>query len=221
MLAKDLISDVVPAIRTSDKGKDALHWMEIFKVSHLPIVNEKELLGLISENDIYDLNKPNTPIGNHKLNLINPFVYDEQHVYEVIEMVSRLKITVIPVLDKKNNYLGVIILQDLLQCFAKITAVENRGGIIVLEMNITDYSLSEISQIVESNGAKIVSLYISTPVDSYKMFVTIKVNTMDINSILKTLERYNYNISATFSENDEMGDFYQKRLDSLLNFLNI
>ena len=124
MLAIDLISDVIPAIKTSDKGKDALHWMEIFKVSHLPVVNDNELLGLVAEEDIYDQNKPEEAIGNHKLKLTKPFVFDYQHVYEVIEIVSRLKITIIPVVDKKNKYLGIITLHDLMQSFAKITAVE-------------------------------------------------------------------------------------------------
>ncbi|MBN2683542.1 MAG: CBS domain-containing protein [Bacteroidales bacterium] len=221
MLASHLISDVIPAIKTSDSGKDALHWMEIFRVSHLPVVNDKNLLGVISDNDIYDLNNPEEPIGNHNLNLFNPYVFDYQHVYEVIEMVSRLKLTVVPVIDRRQDFLGVITLHDLMQSFAKITAIDNRGALIVLEMNINDYSLSEISQIVESNGAKIVSLYVSTPQDTMKLEVTLKINQTEAVSILKTFERYNYTIKASFMDTNEMEDFYKDRYDSLMNFLNI
>lgn len=221
MLASHLISDVIPALKTSDSGKDALHWMEIFRVSHLPVVNDKNLLGLVSDNDIYDLNNPEEPIGNHGLNLFNPYVFDYQHVYEVIEMVSRLKLTIVPVINKRKDFLGVITLHDLMQSFAKITAIENRGALIVLEMNMNDYSLSEISQIVESNGAKIVSLYVSTPEDTMKLEVTLKINQTEIVSIIKTFERYNYTIKASFMETNELEDFYKDRYDSLMNFLNI
>ena len=105
MLAKDLISDEIPALRTSDTAVEALNWMEVFRISHLPIVNNKEFLGLISESDIFDVNKPEEPIWNHQLSLLKPFVKYDQHIYEVIEAVSRLKLTVVPVLDYENNYL--------------------------------------------------------------------------------------------------------------------
>lgn len=96
MLAKFLISDIVPSLRTSDTGLKALNWMEVFRVSHLPIVNNEEFLGLISDTDIYDLNMADEPIGYHRLSLFRPYVLHEQHVYEVIEVLSRLK------LDRKS-----------------------------------------------------------------------------------------------------------------------
>ena len=73
MLAKDLISDVIPALKTSDSGQKALYWMDIFRISHLPIVNNKDFLGLISDKDIYDINMAEEPIGNHSLSLFSPY----------------------------------------------------------------------------------------------------------------------------------------------------
>ena len=121
MLAKDLISDIVPGLRTSDSGLTALNWMEVFRISHLPIVNDKELLGLISDADIYDLNMAEEPIGNHVLSLVSPSVNYNQHIYEVINLISRHKLTVVPVLDDQSNYLGIITLHDLLHNFAHLT----------------------------------------------------------------------------------------------------
>ena len=98
MLAKDLISDIVPVIRTSETGLKALNWMEIFRVSHLPVVNNEDFLGLISDTDIYDLNKAEEAIGAHPLSLIRPYVYANQHIYEVIDLVSKFNLTIVPVL---------------------------------------------------------------------------------------------------------------------------
>ncbi|MCA1747243.1 MAG: CBS domain-containing protein [Bacteroidales bacterium] len=113
MLAKNLISDVVPALKTSDTGEQALTWMEIFRVKHLPIVNHHQFLGLISDQDIYDLNDIAQSIGNHELSLNRPYVEDTQHIYEVIEVLSRLKLSLVPVLNAESNYLGVITQEDL------------------------------------------------------------------------------------------------------------
>ncbi len=155
MIAKDLLSELIPPLKTSDTGNQALQWMEIFRISHLPIVNEKELLGLISDSDIFDLNSPDEPIGNHQLSLTTPYVFEDQHIFEVVEKVAENKLTLIPVLNNKKEYIGPITLQDLLSGLAKVTNVEKHGAIIVLEMNIRDYSLVQLSQIVESEEAKI------------------------------------------------------------------
>ena len=94
MLAKELISAVVPSLTTSDSGADALNWLEVFRVSHLPLVTNRVFLGLISDSDIYDLNKADEPLGNHPLSYAAPYVFEHQHIYDVIEVASRLKVRV-------------------------------------------------------------------------------------------------------------------------------
>lgn len=221
MLARNLISDVVPALKTSDTGEHALNWMEIFRVKHLPIVNHQQFLGLISDQDIYDLNDPFTAVGNHELSLNRPFVLDNQHIYEVIEIISRLKLTLVPVLSEDANYLGVVTQEDLTREFANLSAMQHPGGIIVLEMNDNDYSLTEISNIVESNNARILSLYVSNHPESRKMSVTLKINSTDISAIIQTFNRYNYTISASYMTSKDLDEFYQDRFDEFLNYLNV
>ena len=221
MLAKDLISDVVPVIRTSETGTKALNWMEIFRVSHLPVVNNEDFLGLISDTDIYDLNRPDEPIGAHPLSLLRPYVVENQHVYEIIDLVSRLNLTVVPVLNQEKQYIGCITLHDLIARFSEITAASEPGGIIILEMNIHDYSLIEIANIVESNEVKILSLYVSNHKNSTKINVTIKLNSTNLSGLFQAFERYNYTIKASFSDSDELNRFYQDRYDSFMNYLDV
>lgn len=221
MLAKDLISDVVPALRTSDTGLKALSYMDIFRISHLPIVNNTEFLGIISDRDIYDLNMAEEPIGNHTLSLTRPFVIFNQHIYEVIELAARLELTVIPVLDEKNSYLGVINQNDLLKYIADLIAVKQPGAIIVLELNTNDYSLSQIAQIVEGNDAKILSVYISSPDNSTKLEVTIKINKTDMSSVIQTFNRYNYNIKASYLENDQLAHMLDDRYELFMRYLSV
>ncbi len=220
MLAKDLISDEIPSLRTSDTAVEALNWMEVFRISHLPIVNNEEFLGLISDADIFDLNNPNEAIGNHKLSLLRPSVRHNQHIYEVMEVAARLKLTIIPVLDEQNKFLGVVQMRELLHYFSQLSAIEKPGGIIVLEIAQSDYSMTEISQIIESNNAKILSMYINTQTESTKLEVTIKVNVTDITPIIQTFNRYEYSIKASFMEYDEQDDLYNERYDLFMRYLN-
>ncbi|MFP4041153.1 MAG: CBS domain-containing protein [Bacteroidales bacterium] len=220
MIATDIISDEMPSVKTSDTGLEALNWMTFFKVSHIPIVNNKIFLGLLSENDIYELNNPEEPIGNHNISLHKAFVLPTQHIYEILEIASRLKLTVIPVVSESNEFIGIIKLTDLIHEFAKVSAIEKPGGIIVLEVHVNDYSVSEISQIIESNNAKVLSLYIHTIPDSVRIEVHIKVNVSDITSILQTFNRYEYEVKASHLEMDKHDDLYNSRYELLMRYLN-
>jgi acetoin utilization protein AcuB len=221
MIAKDLISEVIPTLKTSDLGQTALNWMEIFRVSHLPIVNNQDFIGLISDADIYDMNKPDEPIGNHELTLFKPYVEAEQHIFEVIGLASRLKLSVVPVLDSNNHFKGVITTSDLIRHIAGISSLDQPGGIIVLELVERDYSLSQIAQIVEGNNVKILSMYITSPPESTKLEVTLKVNTTELVSVIKTFERYNYEVKTWVTTSDSMDRFYSERFDHLMKYLNI
>ncbi|MCK4922336.1 MAG: CBS domain-containing protein [Bacteroidales bacterium] len=220
MLAKDLMSDVVPALKTSDTGSQALSWMDIFRISHLPIVNNREFLGLISDKDIYDLNMAEEAIGSHSLSLFGPYVFVDQHIYEVIELASRLKLSVIPVLDRRKNYKGLITINDLVEHFADLSALKHPGGILILEVNQNDYSLTEISQIVESNDAKILSLYISSSDSTTLLDITVKINRTDLSAVIKTFERYEYNIKASYLKDAEEEELYQDRYELFMKYLN-
>ena len=207
-------------LKTSDTGKTALSWMEDYKLSHLPIVNDEEFLGLISELDIYELNKFDEPLGNHTLSLINPYVYNYQHIFDVLKLVNFLGLTLIPVLDDKKRYIGSITLQTLLSKTAELLSLDNPGGVIVLKMSINDYSLTEIANIVESNDVKILSVTVINQPESTEIDVVIKLNSIEFNSVIQTFERYNYSVNAIFDEkydDDEIRDHY----DSLMKYLNV
>lgn len=221
MIAQHLLSEVVPPLRLTDSGQKALNWMEIFRISHLPVVDGKRLIGVISDKIIYDLNIIEQPIGDYSDHLLSPFIRANQHIYEVFLAISNQKLSAIPVLDIYENYLGVITISDLAQRFASLVAVQEPGGVIVLEINSIDYSLSQIAQIVEGNEAKILSFYVSPEVDSTRMKITLKINKVDLSAVIQTFVRYDYNIVAVYMDNSEIKSMYDDRLDQLMKFMNI
>ncbi len=221
MIAKNLLSEVVPSLRSTDSGQKALNWMEIFRISHLPVVDGKELIGLISDKIIYDLNIIDKPVGDYVEHLLSPHVHINQHIYEVFSAISVLKLSAVPVLDLHHEYCGVITVFDLAQKFADLVAVREPGGVIVLELNSIDYSLSQIAQIVEGNDAKIMSFYISHEEDSKMMDVTLKINIVDLSSIIQTFVRYDYNIKAVYMDESIIQNLYDDRYDQLMKFMNI
>jgi CBS domain-containing protein len=167
------------------------------------------------------MNQPEEPIGNHELTLLKPYVTTDQHLFEVIGLASRLKFSVVPVLDINNHYKGLITTNDLIRNIAGISSMDQPGGIIVLEMIERDYSLSQIAQIVESNNVKVLSMYITSPKESTRLEVTLKVNTTDLLSLIRTFERYNYDVKTWVTTNDSIDRFYFERFDLLMKYLNM
>jgi len=221
MIAKHLITGSIPPLKTSDTGAYSLNQMEEFKLSHLPIVNEIDFLGVISESEILANNEMNQPIGSYRLLLNQAYVTENQHLYEVMKVFASLKLTMVPVVNDKNQYQGMITMSSLCQHLAEMTSINNPGGIIVLEINNNDYSLSEIARIVESNDAKVLSLYITSHPDSTKMEIVLKINRIDIGPVLQTFFRYNYIVKASWSDEDAYNEDLRERFDSLMNYLNI
>jgi acetoin utilization protein AcuB len=220
MKAIELISRNISSLKTSDTGSRALRLMNEYHVSHLPIVNENQLLGLISEEDILNAHGEDDPIGSLPLSYLRPFIHDHEHLFEVLKVATEFRLTVIPVIDKEENYLGIITRDALLNYFAAQTDMLEPGGIIVLELNLKDYTLSEITRIIESNDAKILCMFTGSNYNSNKMELTIKVNQTDLQSIIAGLNRYNYVVKETFQE-AEYFDNLKERYDSLMNYLNI
>ena len=219
MLAKTLISKTIVPLKTSDTGEFALGSMSDYNVNHFPIVNNQQLLELISDQDIMDSDIAEA-IGSYSLALTQAHVQDDEHLYEVMRLLSEHQLTVIPVVDEDNNYVGVITQGDLIKFFADTGSFSEPGSIVVLEIVKSDYSMAEISQIVESEGGVILSSFITTNSDAFLIDVTIKINKPEVQHIIATFERFNYKIKASFLE-AQFTDSLKERYDLLMPYLNI
>lgn len=220
MLAQELISNDIVPLKLADTGMLALSLMEEYKTTHLPVVSDGHLFGLLSEADVYSHNQFEEPIEDHLISLGSVSANPSQHIFEVLELIHNHKLSLLPVIDDNNRYLGSILLNELIVNLTKITGITNPGGVIILEMNVHDYSLSEIARIAESNNIKIINSFVNSFDDSTKIEVTIKLNSVDIDAVLQTFVRYGYQIKASFTETD-LNDNMNDRYDSLMNYLNI
>ena len=220
MRADQLITEMIPPLKFTETGDRALAWMNEFRVSHLPVVDKNDYIGLISEDEIYDMPDPSQPLASHFKNLPKPFVYSNRHVYDIMKVISDHKITVVPILDENNEYIGCTDLLHLMTRITAINSVTEAGGILVLEMNEHDYSLTQIARIVEENNAKVLSSYITSIPESTQIQVTLKINTDDLERIIRTFMRYDYTIAATF-DRGEFQENLKQRYDELMKYINL
>lgn len=219
MIAENLISTAVLPLRTSDTGKLALASMERFNVRHLPIVNDRQLLGVVCEEDIL-IHNIQDAVGTYSLSLDRVFVQQSDHVYDLIRLLAEHQLTIIPVVDNEGDYLGMVSLEDVLNYLARTAAFREPGSIVVLEFQQRSYSLSEVARLVEAEGASLLSAFVTSQPNDFLVEVTLKINRKDIHSIIHAFNRFGYVIKAAF-HGDEQQESLQERLDALMSYLNV
>lgn len=221
MIAEDLINHMIPPLKGSDDAHKAVVWMEEFRCHQLPVVEDGNLLGFISEEIILEENDIEKKVKDFHLIGRNCTAQLDSHFYDILRVASEHKLQLVAVLNPDQTYFGVITVQDTLSSFAQTAAVQMPGGILVLSMRFVDYSMSEISRLVEENHAKILSSILKEdPVETEMIRLTLKINQLDLSRIVATLERFNYKVIGRYQESKPFGD-EKGRIDMLLRYLDI
>ncbi len=220
MLNKNLISTSIPSVKTTDTVFHVLEMMADYYVKQLPVVGEDKYMGLVFEDDLVNIEDDNTAIESLSPHLSKVSVQGNMHFIEAVQTANDYHLTLVPVIEKENDFLGVILLGDLLRTLGKMSGASDPGGLIVLEMDQRNFSFAEISKLVETNDAQITQLNTFWDNSSESFIVTIKINKFEISDIVATFQRYDYLVKYYFGEElyeNELKDNY----DHLMNYLSI
>jgi acetoin utilization protein AcuB len=221
MIAEELINHMLPPLKPTDEASKAIAWMEEFRCNQLPVLDGGKFLGFILEEVILERNDLTKTISELELSGSHCRVSADAHFYEVLKMAGDNKLQMVAVLNDLQQYEGVITVADIMVSFAQTAAVQMAGSILVISMDLIDYSLAELARLVEENNGKIISSTMAEdPLDKGKIKLTIKINQDDLSRITATLERFGYRIIARYhsAHNDEPN---KDRLDMLMRYLNI
>ena len=220
MTAENYIDTSIPYVTPDYTCSRVLSLMDTVKMSHLPVVENDIYIGVVSEDELYDKNLLEEKLSEFGV-MRTPYVLSTQHILDVLAIATHFSVPIVPVVNADRKYLGAITSQNLLDAVAKITNVQSKGAVLVLEMGVHDYSMSEIARIVESENAKLISSYVTEYEDSTRIDVTLVLNMAEISPVVKSLERYGYKVNTFFSGSNKIDDFYRERYELLMNYMKI
>lgn len=221
MLASALINPMLPALKLTDTVSTALEWMSDYSTQQLAVVEEEVYQGIVSEVLLLDAPDDTLPLADVIRQHTDVYATEHQHVYELLRLVNQYRLGVVPVVSEEGTFSGSILVSELLEHFADVLGVQEKGAVLVLKLSERDYSLSEVSRLIETNGTKVISSYY-TSAGTYEnpddARLTLKLNRTNINPIIATLERFGYDIEEAHA-NDPVESIDQERLDMLLRYL--
>jgi len=216
-IAQYILNDVTP-LAVTDQVKEAQLVFNQLTFSHIPITQDGVYIGCLSETDSHCF-EANKPIDEYRYALEQFFVRTQTNWIDVLEAFAQNSTNVMPILNEKNNYVGYYELNDIINIFNDTPFLHELGSVLVVEKGIKDYSFSEISQIIESNNARLLGAFISKS-ENDVVQVTIKLNNAGLNEIVQSFRRYSYNIVSEFAEDTYMQNL-KERSDYLDKYLNI
>lgn len=221
MQAYEFITNLIPPLKKSDTCQMALSWMEEIRTASLPVVDNGRLLGFVKDEIILDLNDPTKKVSELELLDIECKVYSDQHIYEVLRKGSEFQSNLVGITDRDETYVGVVTMEDSVTAFADSLSIQSKGSVMVLSLNMIDYSLAEIARIIETENTKVLSSIISSdPLDPAKIKLTLKLDQPELRYIKATLERFGYKVLDHYQE--EIGITSEEdRIGNLFRFLDI
>lgn len=219
MLAKDFITKDIPVLKSFDTIEYALNLMDDFKLKHLPIVNDSIYQGIISERELLAASNPSSPISSPVL--FCPSIMENGHLHEVLSLLTRYKLTLLPVVTTDGKYYGSITRENLIDLLSELSNAEASGSIIVLEVIPQDYSLVDISRIIESNNARVLNLFTRIDKETSRLLVILKLDIEDASPVIRSFERFNYTVLYHFMEKGMVDELLQQRMNELLHYMNL
>lgn len=219
MNINEYILKEIKAFHLKDSVKEAQKVFKNFPITHFPVVENDKLIGSFAEDDIHTIENSNQKLAAFS-HLMNYFFADEKAtILELLKIFADNDTTIIPVLDKDKNYMGYYDLCDVLDAFSSSPFMIEESETLIIEKLEMDYSMGEVSQIVEANGGKLLGLYLSEKQNDFVQ-VTLKIVSDEINEIIQTFRRYDYKIISNH-ENDIYLEDLKNRSDYLQKYLEM
>ena len=219
MLAKDIAIQGFPMLRLEDTAAFVLKCMEDFDVQHLPVVKDDYFIGLVNKESILDM-EPKQSIAQLADTLLRFGINPSVHFLNALNLFSKHQLTLLPVINEQQECIGVIPQKNLNDQLAQFLGVSEPGDMIVLSISPLQYSLAEISRLVETNNAQILQLNSFFDQTNGTMVITIKLNREDASAIIATFQRYDYQVLHYFGNsplNNDIEDHYLH----LMNYLDV
>jgi acetoin utilization protein AcuB len=219
MLVNQLITNHYPTVDPDDKVSLALQLMDDFDILHLPVVDNNKYLGLISKDDLLDVDDAGV-LQFLLHDLLVKSVKQSEHFLSALKLASVNSLSLVPVVNNEMEWVGAITCQELLKAATMYTGAEEPGAVIVLEMERKSYSFGEISRLVETNDAHITQFNTYSESETGLLVVNIKINKLEVSDIISTFQRYEYSIRYFIGE-----EHYENELrynyDHLMSYLKI
>ncbi|CAM1360327.1 Acetoin utilization protein acuB [Tenacibaculum litoreum] len=213
MKINDFILKEIKALSLNSTVKSAQKLCNDLPITHIPVVENNRLVGCLPESDIQTIENKDVTLREYTYLLDHFYTNENATLLDLISLFADNDSNLIPVLDKSLYYVGYYELSDILDAFANSPFLHYESDTLIIDKNKTDYSMSQVAQIVEASNGKLLGAYISSE-NINSVEVTLKIVSEEMNEIIQTFRRYGYNVITQHED-----DFYLEELKDRAAYL--
>lgn len=214
-----LIAPSVPVLSAEDTGDKALEMMDESHLTQLPIVSGDHYIALIQESDVFDWKDPQNALSTADFISYKPAIMASAHPFEAIRIMNQMNLSILPVIDYEQKYVGAVTKDTLLKYIAETGSMDSPGGIVVLEILPRNYTLYEIARICENEDVIILNMQVHTN-EQGKLEVTLKLNRSALDAVVSSFERHSYHVKEVYGE-DANNEDIEGKYNLLMNYINM
>ena len=219
MIVEDYLQTDLLPLQFNQRVDFALGMMDEMKISHLPLLNGDIFLGLVSEQQLNEVEDETLLLSQLHLFPLRIFIGSDRPIHDLLHIFAKSDYSIIPVLSADGLYAGYISAARMCKELAKILQADKAGGVLIFEIAKNNYHLSEIAHLLEAEDVRILNLLSIPLANSEEMQLIVKLDTQDLSRIIKTFSRFEYKVKA--SHYDDSLDLNQgDRYELLMKYLN-
>lgn len=202
-----------PAIVSKDFSlKQALELTKKHRIRHLPVVDGKKLLGIVSDRDLRQASASSaTALEIHELR----YLLDRIKVSEImtkkvitttpdtpIEVAAKIMrdnmIGCLPVVDK-DEFVGLITETEILDIFLEVMGIHEPSSRLELELPDRPGVFADITAIIKGFDINIVSVITIPHAEGENGIVIMRIKTMNPEPVVKAIQKAGYRILSSIS----------------------
>ncbi len=219
MEIKEYILNNIVAARLDSTINEVKKNTRIQDFSHLPIIENKKLVGSIAERDLSTIEDGSKTLNDFRYVYSYFFATEDDNLVDLVTLFALHETTLLPVLNKHKEYIGYYDLNDVLNVYAETPFLKEEGVVLVIEKELISYSMSEIAQITEASNAKLLGLFLSNETDNTAQ-IMLKINSENINEAIQSYRRYGYSVLSNHKDDSYIEEL-KNRSDYLQKYLSI
>jgi len=187
---------------TKDEGMTiAKKILQEKNIRHLPVVEGKKLIGLVTNMDIRKAEaSPATSLEIRELHyLLDKIkvseimtrsvitVHPDTSVEEAATLLHDNKIGCLPVIED-GNLVGIITENDVMEIFIQVMGIKEKGSRLEVFLEDKPGALADVTRIIKEHNVNIISVVTDTADEVGKRIVIFKLKTFYFEPIKKALE---------------------------------
>lgn len=203
MLVGEIMAKNTLVLSRNDSVHKAFLLLKDNKIRHLPVVERKKVVGIVTDRDIRHFIVPRRdPRTKGKFNyqlreltveeVMTPdpiTVTPDTNIEQVARLLLKHKIGGLPVIDEKQRLIGIVTEEDTLRVFVELMGILVSDKRIDVTMDTRPRTFERVCQIMQNHGASVVSVGLSPAKKKGKRTYYFRISVRELELVIAALNR--------------------------------